>query len=47
MYLSKQTNSAFDGRGGRRCCAYKEKAGLQRSVMVAFFERYRGQEMLR
>ena len=43
--LSEQTDSAFDGPGGRRCCV-KEKAGLQRSVMVAFFDN-RGQEMPR
>ena len=39
--LSELTDSAFNGPGGRRFC---EEAGLQRSVMEAFFQRM-GKEM--
>ena len=42
--LSKLTGDPFDGPGGERFCAFKEKAGLQRSVMEAFFQRM-GKEM--
>ena len=44
--LSKLNDRPFNGPGGRRFNANKEKAGLQRSVMVAFFGA-RGQEMPR
>ena len=42
--LSELTGDPFDGPGGERFCAEKEKAGLQRSVMQDFFER-EGKEM--
>ena len=42
--ISELTDSAFNGPGGRRVCVFKEEAGLQRSVMEAFFQSM-GKEM--
>ena len=42
--LSKLNDKPFIGPGGREFNAIKEKAGLQRSVMEAFFES-KGTEM--
>ena len=36
--LSELTGDPFDGPGGERFCAFKEKAGLQLSVMENFFQ---------
>ena len=44
MALSKLTDRPFNGPAGRKFNANKEKAGLQRSVMEAYFQRG-GKEM--
>ena len=37
MALSEASDSPFDGPGGRRECSFKEKIGVKRLVIVAYF----------